>query len=139
MPRIFSLAHLTLLSLTPPELVDVAAGAGYAFAGLRLLPLVAGRIAYPLMDDPILLRETQARMKQTGVAVLDLEIAHLDEGFDVRKLLSFLEVGATLGAQSVLVIAEDRDLARLAQSFAALCEAGRYESSNFFGIAGADT
>ena len=32
----YSLAHLTVLSLTPPQVVEVAARAGYRYVGLRL-------------------------------------------------------------------------------------------------------
>jgi len=32
----YSLAHLTVLSLTPPQVVDAAARAGYQYVGLRM-------------------------------------------------------------------------------------------------------
>jgi hypothetical protein len=51
-----SLAHLTLLSLPPPQLIAVAAEAGYQHVGLRLLPSSPTGPRYPLMDDPVLLR-----------------------------------------------------------------------------------
>ena len=47
----FSLAALTVLDLAPPAMIDVAAACGYDEVGLRLLPAMAGGIAYPLMDD----------------------------------------------------------------------------------------
>ncbi len=124
-PRAFSLAHLTVLSLPPPQVVDVAARAGYDFAGLRLLPAAPGGAAYPLMDDAPLLRDTLAHMKDTGVGIFDLEIVRLNEHFDASQFLPFLEAGAKLGARAVLVGGDDRDEARLAQSFAAFCEAAR--------------
>ena len=34
---VFSLAHLTVLSLAPPEMIDVAARCGYGSVGLRLI------------------------------------------------------------------------------------------------------
>jgi sugar phosphate isomerase/epimerase len=125
MTQLFSLAHLTLLALPPAQLVDVAASTGYDCVGLRLLPGMPGGVAYPLMDDPGLLGETLARIHDTGVGVFDLEIVRLNEAFDVRNFLRFFEVGATLGARAMLVAGEDRDQSRLAQSFAALCEAAK--------------
>ena len=124
-PRSYSLAHLTVLSLPPPQVVAVAARSGYDCAGLRLLPAMPGGTAYPLMDDARLLRETLSRINSTGVAILDLEIVRIDRQFDARGLLPFLEAGSRLGARAVLVGADDRDQARLAQSFAALCDAAR--------------
>jgi sugar phosphate isomerase/epimerase len=71
------------------------------------------------------LRETLARVRGTGVGVFDLEIVRLGEHFDASPLLSFFEVGAKLGARAILVAGDDRDEARLGQSFAALCDAAR--------------
>jgi hypothetical protein len=65
----FSLAALTILELAPPELIEVAARSGYDQVGLRLLPAVPGGIAYPLMEDETMLRETIRRLKATGIAV----------------------------------------------------------------------
>ena len=42
------IGHLTLLALTPPELVAVAAQAGYDFVGLRVRPATAGEQRYPM-------------------------------------------------------------------------------------------
>ena len=36
MKREYSLAHLTVLSLTPPQLVDVAARTGFEGVGVRM-------------------------------------------------------------------------------------------------------
>jgi hypothetical protein len=38
MPRPISLAALTVLELTPPEMVGCAAEAGFSHVGIRLLP-----------------------------------------------------------------------------------------------------
>ncbi|GEO16112.1 sugar phosphate isomerase/epimerase family protein [Microvirga aerophila] len=120
-----SLAHLTAQRLTPPELVDVAARAGYDYVGVRLLSPAAGVIAYPLMENPGMLRETLARLKDTGVAVLDIEIARLNEDFDAQAFLPFFDIGAQLGACAILVAGDDPNPTRLAQSFAAFCETAK--------------
>ncbi|MBN3846001.1 MULTISPECIES: sugar phosphate isomerase/epimerase [Burkholderiaceae] len=118
----FSLAHLTALSLTPPELVSVAAQAGYDEVSFRLLPATPGGPAYSLMTDAAMLKDTLARMADTGVRVFDLEIIRLGERFDARDYLHFFETGAKLGARAVLVGCDDSDPVRRAQAFAALCE-----------------
>ena len=123
--RPLSLAHLTVLELAPPQVIETAAAAGYSHAGIRLLPSAPGGLAYALMDDPALLRETRRRLDDTGVKLFDLEIVRLDERFDARAYQRFCEVGAELGAHSILVGGDDREPRRLAQSFAALCEVAR--------------
>ena len=47
MPTI-GIAHLTLLALSPPELVSTAAEAGYDFVGVRVKAVTAGEHQYPM-------------------------------------------------------------------------------------------
>ncbi len=120
--RSFSLAAMTVLPLAPTQAIATAAQSGYDAVGLRLLPPAPGMAAYPLMDDPVMLRETLAQMQGTGVRVFDLEIVRLNAQFDAHAFLPFLEVGAKLGARAILVAGDDLDSARMAQSFAQFCE-----------------
>lgn len=119
-----SLAYLTT-EQSPPQALQTAARTGYRSAGIRLLPSAPGGAAYPLMDDPRMLRETLACLADTGVSIADLEMIRLDEQFDVEDYLRLFEVGALLRARAVLVAGDDRDAARLTANFAALCEAAR--------------
>ena len=73
----FSLAHLSALSLSPPEMVDVAARVGYRYVGLRLTAVTANEPRYPLPYDEKMMRETQACLADTGVEVLDIELVRL--------------------------------------------------------------
>ena len=68
----FSLAHLTAISLPPPQLIRVAARTGYRSVGLRLVRVTPESPGYPLQDDPGLLRETRRAMAETGIAVGDI-------------------------------------------------------------------
>ena len=119
----FALAQLTALHCNPPQMIDLAASAGYDHAGLRLLPVAPGAVAYALMDDPALLRETLARMADTGVSVFDLELIRLNADFDPATFEAFFEVGARLGAKAVLVAGDDPEPARLVANYARLCDA----------------
>ncbi|HET8597859.1 MAG TPA: sugar phosphate isomerase/epimerase [Castellaniella sp.] len=123
MQRHYSLAQLTTLSLAPPAMIETAARAGYEGCGLRLLPFTPDGVAYDLMADAPLLRETLAAQRDTGVRVGDLEIIRLNERFDVAAYGAFFEVAQRLGAENVLVAGEDPDEGRLTESFARLCEA----------------
>lgn len=122
MPHLLSIAHLTALPHTPPEVIRFAAAAGCEAAGIRLLPATPGGTAYPLMDDPSMLRETRAVLAHTGLKVLDLEIVRIGAVFDLAPLRPMFEVGALLGARHLLVAGDDPDEARLTASYAALCE-----------------
>lgn len=121
--RLISLAQLTALPCSPPELVRLAAGAGCGACGIRLLPATPGGTAYPLMHDGPMLRETLAQAQGAGVRILDIEIIRIGARFDAREYLACFEVGQRLAARAVLVAGDDADEARLSASFAALCEA----------------
>ena len=56
--RIFSLASLTVLELSPPQMVEVAARAGYSHVGLRLEPATPEEYHFPLVADNDLRRRT---------------------------------------------------------------------------------
>ena len=70
-----------------------------------------------------MLTETLARMRDTGVGVLDLEVIRIGPQFDAAAFTALLEAGAALQARAVLVIGEDADASRLADSFGRLCVA----------------
>ena len=76
-----------------------------------------------ILEQPALLTETLARMRDTGVGVLDLEVIRIGPQFDAAAFTALLEAGAALQARAVLVIGEDADASRLADSFGRLCVA----------------
>lgn len=121
--RTYSIAQLTALPYTPPQLVQLTADVGCGACGVRLLPASPGGPHYPLMTDKAMLRETQARMSATGVRVLDLEIIRIAPSFDVTAYGAFFEAGAALNARHILVAGDDADVARMTANFAALCDA----------------
>ena len=121
----FSLAHLTALSLSPPELVDAAAEAGFRYVGLRLTRVTPEEPHYPLATDPALLRTTKLRLAATGIEVLDIELARMSPDDDPGDLQRFLDTGAELGARHVIAQLPDPDRNRKIDRFARLCEMAR--------------
>jgi hypothetical protein len=85
----FSLAALTVLELAPPALIDVAAACGYDHVGIRLLPAMAGGIAYPLMEDQGSLKETLARLEATCITVADLEVVAIRPETEIESFAAF--------------------------------------------------
>lgn len=120
--RSYSLSYLTASCLTPPQAVDVAAQTGYSHVGLRLWPSVPGGAFQALLDDAPLLRETRACCRGSGVGVFDIEVIRIGAAFVPADALPLLEAGAALAARGVLVVGDDPEPARLAQSLARLCE-----------------
>jgi sugar phosphate isomerase/epimerase len=121
---VFSLAHLTVLGLPPPEVIRVAARTGYQCVGLRLIAVTNTSPGYPLMDDAAAMRETKAALAETGVGVLDIEFVRITPEMDVASFRPFLAAGAELGAKYVITAPYDPDLARLSdrlRAFTDLC------------------
>ncbi len=121
----YSLSHLTVLALTPPRMIDVAARAGYRYVGLRLNRVTPAEPLYPLITDRVLMKETKARLADTGVGVLDIELARMDPGNDPYCYLPLLEAGAELGARHVITQLPDPDRERATDRFALICDLAR--------------
>lgn len=121
----FSLAHLSALSLSPPEMVDAAARIGYRYVGLRLAAVTANEPRYPLPFDEKMMSETQAAIAYTGVDVLDIELARLAPETDVTSFIPMLEAGARLGAKHVIAQTPDPERNRAIERYARLCELAR--------------
>lgn len=121
--RTFSLAHLTLLDVPPPELVRIAAAAGYDYVGLRTIPLrLPGEPRYELHADRELFRATKSALDSTGVRVLDIELARIVDDRDPVEYVAAMEAAVGLGALHVLssIWASDRSL--VADRFGRLCD-----------------
>jgi sugar phosphate isomerase/epimerase len=123
--RLLGLAQLSLLNTAPPELVGIAAEAGFDFIGARVRPVTSAERPYDLQPGSSMLRETLARMRDTGVTVRDVEFLLLD-GSDQRDAwLRMMEAGQALGASSLTVAGADPDSARLIRNLARMAEDGR--------------
>ena len=122
MTRPISLAALTVLELSPPDMVTCAADAGFRHVGIRLIPATAAEPAWDLIGDTPLVREIERRLADTGIEVLDVEIFRLKPETDVADYEPAVATAARLGASHLLVAANDPDATRLVERFAALCD-----------------
>jgi len=124
--RKYSLAHLTILDAPPPELIRIAARTGYDFVGLRLIPLgLPGEVAYAPHDDAVMRRDIKAAIDDTGVKVLDVELARIIEAPAPETYLPALETAAELGAKHVLSSVWMRDRYQVIERFARLCDVAK--------------
>ncbi|MGX4691923.1 hypothetical protein [Streptomyces sp. JNUCC 63] len=119
MPPI-GLAHLTLLRLSPPELVSTAAAAGYDFVGIRVNAVTEGERQYPMEPGSPMSRETLTRLDDTGLQVRDVEFLTLGPDTGPAHWRPALDAGAALGARTISVVGTDPDRRRLTDTLAAL-------------------
>lgn len=119
------MAYMTVNGCSPPEMTYIAARAGYDFVSLRLIPVgVDGEIPY-FPDDREMISKTKAALKETGIKVLDLELARIVEDVDPRSYLPAMEVIAELGAKHVISSAwttDRNDRNFIVDRFAEICD-----------------
>jgi sugar phosphate isomerase/epimerase len=123
MTRQFSLAHLTVLDCPPPEMTYIAARAGYDFVSFRPIYMgLPGEPNYELAENKEMLRKTKTALAETGVKLLDIELARIYDGVDPKRYLPAMEVAAELGGRHVLssIWTDDRNFA--IECFAELCD-----------------
>lgn len=124
-PRLLGLAQLSLLNTAPPQLVGIAAEAGFDFIGVRVRPVTPSERPYDLQPGSPMLRDTLDRMQDTGVTVRDIEFLLMDGSEQREAWLRMMEAGQALGAGSLTVAAADPDTARLMHNLAQMAEDGR--------------
>src|SRR5688500_12218937 len=108
MTRRISLAYLTVNGVSLPEHVSVAAEAGYHSVGLRLLgsrPPAPGD-----WRNDELIRETELRLNDTGISVVDCAIFWLLPETRVADYEALLAVMQRLQCSLLLVLSRDPDV-----------------------------
>jgi sugar phosphate isomerase/epimerase len=118
----YSLAHLTVLSLAPPQMVEVAARSGYRYVGLRLNRVTTEEPLYDLAHDRALMNETKARLADAGMEVLDVELFRMEPALDADSFMPILDAAAELGAKNIIAQLPDSDRERATSRFARLCD-----------------
>src|SRR5437868_5497507 len=122
MRRPIALAALSVLELSPPDMVSCAAETGYDGVGLRLIPATGEEVRHAIVGDTPLVRETARRLADAGMRVLDIEIFRLRPDTKVADYRPALETGARFGARHALVAGNDPDERRLIDRFGAFCD-----------------
>jgi sugar phosphate isomerase/epimerase len=118
----FSLAHLTLLHCSPPELIEVAAQTGFDYVSLRPIPVTPNEPKHPLAEDKNLLKRTKAALAATGLKLLDIELARILPEVDPAIYLPAFEAAAELGGRHVLTSGWTSDRCYVSERFAEICD-----------------
>ncbi len=125
MSKQYSLAYLTVRGCEPSEMAYIAWRVGYDYISLRLIPMgIPGENAY-LPEDTAMIARTKAALKETGIKVLDMELARILDDVDPRSYLPAMEAAAELGAKHLISSAwttEKRDRAYIVDRYAEICD-----------------
>lgn len=120
--RLRALAPLTVWGISPVELVTIAASAGYDAVGVKIFSSMRDAMTFPMAPGSPLMRETRARLADTGITVWDVETFLIASDRQVRSLLPMLEIAAELGAKHLLCGSTVSDRNEGAEKFAELCD-----------------
>jgi sugar phosphate isomerase/epimerase len=118
--RLIGIGHLTMLDVSPPDLVSAAATAGLDFVGLRVSAGGPGEELWPIAPGSPMLRETLARLDATGLYVNEVDVLPIRPGTTAAEAEPALDVAALLGARYVISFIEDDDLSRVGDVLSAL-------------------
>jgi sugar phosphate isomerase/epimerase len=117
-----SLHHLTLMDVSVPELIDIAAKLDVPHVGVFVRGSGRNGSAFPLVADEAGLRAAKERLNATGVTVHNLEVFIITPKTDPAAFRPALEMGAALGAARLTGQVSDPDESRAHDNFAGLCE-----------------
>jgi sugar phosphate isomerase/epimerase len=121
----YSLAHLTVITVPPPQLVEIAARAGYEYASVRVTRVTNTEPLYDLARDRKLMAETRERLRDTGIRIHDVELFRMDAPTEPETFVPELHAAAELGAQRVIAQLPDPDRERATERFGRLCDLAR--------------
>jgi len=120
--RKLSLAHLSLIATPPPALITIANEAGFDLVDLRLSPATPSDTVYTNDERLALCHRLIPLLRDTGLAVWDVEIIRLNDHTDPRDHLPLMEAAAMLGASRVKLVCDSDDHVRAAHLLALMCE-----------------
>ena len=116
---------MTVRGCEPAEMAYIASRTGYDYISLRLIPMgIPGEKAY-LPEDREMISRAKSALRQTGIKVLDMELARILDDVSPRSYLPAFEAAAELGARHVISSAwttEKRDRAFIIDRYAEICD-----------------
>ena len=117
--------HLTMLDVSPPEMVTIAREAGFDSISPRVAASTPSEEPWPMTAGSLMLEETARRLDDTGIRVLAVEVFRIGPGTRPGEYEGAFEAGERLGARYVTVNSDDPDLERASETFAALTAEAR--------------
>lgn len=118
-----SLDHLTVATVGPLELLEIAQACGCAAVNLRMEPAPYLPVPwYDVIGDPGMRAAIRAKAEQTGVAIRTVDPFVLREETTLDRLRPFVDAAADIGAKAINTVCYDPDNQRLVDNLAALAE-----------------
>jgi sugar phosphate isomerase/epimerase len=121
----FSLAHLTLIGCSAPELIYIAARCGYDAVSPRFIPMhVTDKFACEA-EDMKMVQATKAALDNTGMKVGELELIRILDNMKPRFCEPAMALAAEMGAQRMITsvwLSEPVDRNYIVDCYVELCD-----------------
>jgi len=137
-----SLAQLTAIGLTTPEIIYLAAELGCEGVAINpgIIPVDLGGPVSRLDNDPAMRKATAKALADTGVKMDLMDAVGLTPEFSFDANKTQLEIFGELGATMFNIAVLDAEQARVEENLAAVCELaakiGMQPLIEFFGLGG---
>jgi sugar phosphate isomerase/epimerase len=122
-----TLAHLTAIGLTTPDIVTLAAAIGCEGVALNpgTIDIDLGGPISRLHKDPAVRRSTAQALAATGVKIDLVDALGIGPEFLLAENAAVLEVFRGLGATRFNIVVMDSEMSRVSENLAALCESAK--------------
>lgn len=118
----FSLAQLTVLKTSPLELAKIAERCGYDYVSLRQIYMgVEGEVVCDLRKDKAMKKELKNFLNNTELKVLDIELARIFDGVNIKDYEPAMETCRELGGKHILSSIWTDDNEYYTEEFIKLC------------------
>lgn len=119
----FSLAQLTVLNTSPLEITKMAYECGYDYVSLRQIYMnLKEEVRYELLNDNKMLKELEKFLSSSSIKILDVELARIYEGVDVREYERVFELSQRLKVRHILSSIWCDDEIFYTEKFDEMCE-----------------
>lgn len=117
-----SLAHLSMIDVDHLTLIRAAEAGGFDSVGLRIVAPPHTPLIREILGRRPAINEVRAALRDTGIAVSDVETFALRPDTKIGDYRPALELAAELGAAHAMTSGVDPDPVRTFDNFAALCD-----------------
>lgn len=117
-----SLAHLSMIDVDHLTLIKAAEAGGFDGVGLRIVAPPHTPLVREILSDRQAIGEVKAALRETGIAVSDVETFALRPDTRIADYRAGLELAADLGAAHVMTSGVDPDPERTYDNFLELCD-----------------
>lgn len=143
MTQPLSLHHVTVMEVSPAELVAIAAELGYQHVCLFTHVAPEAQQFFPCNWDSATRKEVRLLCAETGISAHSLEYFDVFPNIDLDIYRKGLEIGAELGARCATTHVDDSDLSWAIDNFGQFCDlAAEFDISpaiEFTSLAGSAT